>query len=224
MSVKIELKCNRCLWENDHKPHWECSCHQVWNGLDTEGLCPSCKTVWTKLQCPKCAFPLLLEEWYKLPVLGYQGNHKRRKGQSGNPEFLHVFLGEDGMKKSLYDQVIENAHWWIMSKKRYLYKHPEADLIWFNLCIYEPELIRLIDKGMHQIQNNKGFDINHPLVDLDVPGFNRLMDILMVDRINRFAHFEFVSKGYVIDEFDIKGEADELIKMFNQVMTVENTG
>jgi len=162
--------------------------------------------------------------WYKLPVLGYQGNHKRRKGQSGNPEFLHVFLGEDGMKKSLYDQVIENAHWWIMSKKRYLYKHPEADLIWFNLCIYEPELIRLIDKGMHQIQNNKGFDINHPLVDLDVPGFNRLMDILMVDRINRFAHFEFVSKGYVIDEFDIKGEADELIKMFNQVMTVENTG
>jgi hypothetical protein len=47
----IHIRCPKCKWEPDGKPHWACSCGNVWDTFATAGRCPSCGKIWKDTQC-----------------------------------------------------------------------------------------------------------------------------------------------------------------------------
>ncbi len=51
MPDRIEIRCPKCHWEPDGRPHWTCSCGHRWNTFDTGGRCPACRRQWNETQC-----------------------------------------------------------------------------------------------------------------------------------------------------------------------------
>jgi len=47
----IRIRCPKCNWEPDGKPHWRCSCGHDWDTFSTGGRCPVCHKVWEETQC-----------------------------------------------------------------------------------------------------------------------------------------------------------------------------
>lgn len=47
----IRIRCPKCEWEPDGKPHWKCSCGNAWDTFSTAGRCPACGKIWMDTQC-----------------------------------------------------------------------------------------------------------------------------------------------------------------------------
>lgn len=47
----IHIRCPKCKWEPDGKPHWACTCGTVWDTFSTAGRCPGCGKIWKDTQC-----------------------------------------------------------------------------------------------------------------------------------------------------------------------------
>ncbi len=47
----IIIRCPKCHWQPDGRPHWQCTCGTVWNTFDTAARCPGCGKVWDYTQC-----------------------------------------------------------------------------------------------------------------------------------------------------------------------------
>jgi hypothetical protein len=50
---KIEIRCPKCGWEPDGKPHWYCTCGMNWDTFSTGARCPRCAKLWSYTQCPR---------------------------------------------------------------------------------------------------------------------------------------------------------------------------
>lgn len=48
---ELQIRCPKCEWEPDGRPHWQCSCGHIWNTFDTQGKCPKCKMIHRSTQC-----------------------------------------------------------------------------------------------------------------------------------------------------------------------------
>ncbi|WP_336517212.1 hypothetical protein [Pollutibacter soli] len=47
----LKIRCPKCHWQPDGKPHWSCSCGTIWDTFSTGGRCPGCGKQWHDTQC-----------------------------------------------------------------------------------------------------------------------------------------------------------------------------
>jgi hypothetical protein len=59
------IRCPRCGWRHDGKPHWGCdACYVLFDTFVTRATCPACSKTWQDTQCPSCHQHSPHLDWY----------------------------------------------------------------------------------------------------------------------------------------------------------------
>ena len=211
---KIEVHCIKCKWKHNGNPSWKCDCGNFIDIFYHKGQCPYCKTRWAEIQCPGHGGVDGYSFWrYLDQKQNNQNPYKSEESLQENGSNKQYLRAAGEIERKGYESIKGMAELWLTNKSQYFYQYPNAKLLWNEIDDEEPCLLALIESGLKQLFDGFGFSITNPFVNLDIIGFSRLIDILLLSKENRVSHYNFQGE-FVIDEFDIFLNGYFRIKLF----------
>jgi len=229
------MKCIFCNWEYDNGTYHKCLCGKEVNLTKSKGICDDCHTFWDFAQCPKCGEMGLIVDDLEISeeLIQLLGSEFISSKDENDREYEKALLSDPPSysqckllhcNKSIGDEevlnvrlhIIRKAEKWLTDKEEYFQYCPTAREYYDDVLEEDAEFEEIIDSGMKQISNNAGFNLENPLRNLEVPGFNRLICVLRLASNRRTTDYITIEDGYVIDRFELSGNTGDII-MFNRV-------
>ena len=117
------------------------------------------------------------------------------------------------------NQIQTKSNQYFENIDKYFEKYPKAFQNFKQLKNSDPVRLDLAIEAMLQINCGKGFSIEKPLDSINVNGFYAMLDLLLLENIKRNSFYKFLKSGYIIDEFILMNEYNEIFKLYNKIET-----
>jgi hypothetical protein len=125
--------------------------------------------------------------------------------------------------KEVSQIVLDKTALWVSDMNEYFDKYPKTVNVFVSFLQNDQDRLDLAIIGIKKTNEGLGFVIENPLTEIGINGCYGMFDLLELTVLKRKAHYEFLNEGYIIDEFNLKTNNGELLKMYNRVETQKST-